>query len=126
MSQTAERVAVGRTARHVHDIMTGQYAAASEACARQDAVVQAMRDSTDSGPGDDVDHATTHAQLDEQATLAHALHSHLAELAAAVARCDDGTYGVCERCQQRIPIERLDVFPAATYCVGCKQQVEHR
>jgi len=55
-----------------------------------------MLDSTDRGPGDEVDHAATRTQLDEQAALAHALHSHLTDLAAAVARCEDGTYGLCQ------------------------------
>jgi len=72
----------------MHAILIGHYDASYEACARQDAVVEAMRDSTDRGPGDDVDHVATRAQLDEQAAVAHALH--LAELAAAVARVPGG------------------------------------
>jgi DnaK suppressor protein len=125
MSQIAERVTVGHPTQPMRDIMIGYYDAAYEACARQDAVVQAMRDGTDHGPGDGVDHAAIRAQLDEQAALAHALHRHLADLAAAVARCEDGTYGLCEWCRQHIPAERLAVFPAATHCVPCKQRAEH-
>ena len=126
MSQIAERVAVGHPARAMYDIMVGHYDAAHDACAHQDAVVQAMHDSTDRGPGDEVDHAATRTQLDEQAALAHALHSHLTDLTAAVARCEDSTYGLCEWCRQYIQIERLAVFPAATRCVPCKRLAEHR
>ena len=68
----------------------------------------------------------TRRQLDEQAALAHGLHSHLTDLAAAVARCEDSTYGSCEWCRQYIQIERLAVFPAATRCVPCKRLTEHR
>jgi DnaK suppressor protein len=126
MAQIAERVAIGHPGRAMYEIMVGLYDAAYAACARQDAVVQAMLDSTDRGPGDEVDHAATRTQLDEQAALAHALHSHLTDLAAAVARCEDGTYGLCEWCRQYIPIERLAVFPATTRCVPCKQMAEDR
>jgi RNA polymerase-binding transcription factor DksA len=121
MPPIAERVAAGHPAGPMHDIMIRHYNAAHEACARQDAVVQAMRDSTDRGPCDEADHAATCAQLDEQKALADALHRHLADLAAAVARCGDGTYGLCQWCRQYIPIERLAAFPAATHCVPCKQ-----
>jgi len=125
MSQIAERVA-GAHAETLHDMVTLCYDAAHEAWAHQDAVVQAMRDTADRGPGDEVDHAMTYAQLDEQAALANTLRNQLDDLAAAVARCADGTYGSCESCHEPIPIERLALFPAATHCVPCKQQFKHR
>lgn len=37
----------------------------------------------------------------------------------ALARFDDGSYGSCEVCREAIPIERLEVIPHATTCVGC-------
>ena len=39
---------------------------------------------------------------------------------AALSRLAAGTYGVCERCGQRIPDARLEAVPEATHCVGCK------
>ncbi|ACQ81924.1 transcriptional regulator, TraR/DksA family [Beutenbergia cavernae DSM 12333] len=41
------------------------------------------------------------------------------ELDAALARIEDGTHGVCERCGRPIPAARLEVRPAARTCVGC-------
>ncbi len=38
----------------------------------------------------------------------------------ALARVDQGTYGVCERCGQPIPEERLRALPHASLCVRCK------
>lgn len=38
---------------------------------------------------------------------------------AALARMDEGSYGVCEMCGQTIPLERLETLPYATSCVGC-------
>jgi DnaK suppressor protein len=43
----------------------------------------------------------------------------LAELDAALARVDAGTYGLCASCGNAIPIERLRLLPAATLCVPC-------
>jgi DnaK suppressor protein len=44
----------------------------------------------------------------------------------ALARIDDGTYGICESCGQPIGKARLEAFPRATLCVTCKQREERR
>jgi RNA polymerase-binding transcription factor DksA len=41
------------------------------------------------------------------------------ELDAALARIDDGTYGVCATCGGRIADERLEALPGTKVCVGC-------
>ena len=38
----------------------------------------------------------------------------------ALAKMDAGTYGICERCGQPIPKERLRALPYAALCVACK------
>lgn len=52
------------------------------------------------------------------ATLA-ATHRRADELRAALARYDQGTYGVCERCGNPIPSARLAARPDARTCVTC-------
>lgn len=37
----------------------------------------------------------------------------------ALARVDDGSYGICESCGSEIPMARLEVLPYATMCVTC-------
>jgi RNA polymerase-binding transcription factor DksA len=37
----------------------------------------------------------------------------------ALARMDAGTYGLCESCSARIPLERLEAIPHARLCVAC-------
>ena len=37
---------------------------------------------------------------------------------------DQGEYGDCLRCGQRIASERLRVDPAATLCLGCANAAE--
>ena len=48
----------------------------------------------------------------------------LASIDAALARIDNGTYGVCEACGNRISEERLEALPYATKCIDCKRREE--
>ncbi|NOZ20860.1 MAG: TraR/DksA family transcriptional regulator [Planctomycetes bacterium] len=48
----------------------------------------------------------------------------LAEIDDALARLDDGTYGICEGCGKRIPMRRLRVIPHARLCIRCKRAEE--
>jgi DnaK suppressor protein len=50
----------------------------------------------------------------------------LAASERALARMDEGTFGVCESCGQPIGKARLQAFPRATLCVTCKQREERR
>jgi RNA polymerase-binding transcription factor DksA len=43
----------------------------------------------------------------------------LVELDQALARVDDGTYGVCVECGRPISPARLDALPAAPRCIEC-------
>ena len=44
----------------------------------------------------------------------------------ALARMDEGSFGVCGSCGQPIGKARLRAFPRATLCVTCKQREERR
>ena len=48
------------------------------------------------------------------------------EIRAALARVDDGNYGVCLNCEEEIKPGRLDVLPWAAYCVRCQEAAEGR
>lgn len=48
----------------------------------------------------------------------------LSAIDAALARIDDGTYGVCQRCGNTIDLERLEALPYATQCIQCKRLEE--
>jgi DnaK suppressor protein len=58
--------------------------------------------------------------------------SHLAEIDAreltqidrALVRLKQGTYGLCEVCQGRIPIGRLNALPYTTLCIECQREME--
>jgi RNA polymerase-binding transcription factor DksA len=57
---------------------------------------------------------------DETSAARHRAHDR--SLAEALARIDDGTYGWCTWCGQRISIERLEVVPTASGCRACTEQ----
>src|SRR6185503_16184060 len=48
---------------------------------------------------------------------------HLAEVDAALARLDAGTFGTCVRCGREIAQERLDALPWAAHCIDCQRIV---
>jgi DnaK suppressor protein len=43
----------------------------------------------------------------------------LEEIAAALGRIEQGTFGHCEGCGEAIPKGRLHALPYARHCVGC-------
>ena len=50
----------------------------------------------------------------------------LGEIDAALKRIEDGTYGTCTNCGERIPEERLEALPWATLCISCQRDLERR
>lgn len=43
----------------------------------------------------------------------------------ALAKIEAGTYGKCENCAGEIPAERLEAFPAASFCIACQTKKEN-
>ena len=48
----------------------------------------------------------------------------LDQIEAAIQRIEDGSYGRCEECGERIPKTRLNAIPYAAECVRCASQRE--
>lgn len=42
----------------------------------------------------------------------------------ALLRIEDGEYGICEECDEDIPLGRLKAMPFARHCVKCKSELE--
>ena len=57
--------------------------------------------------------------LDRESTM-------LKNVQAALARFDNGTFGVCLRCDEDIPEKRLNALPWAAYCVKCQEVVDRQ
>jgi RNA polymerase-binding transcription factor DksA len=45
-------------------------------------------------------------------------------VAEAMARVQEGVYGICQACGGRIPRRRLEAVPTATLCVACQERRE--
>jgi RNA polymerase-binding protein DksA len=48
----------------------------------------------------------------------------LVQIDAALARIQDGTYGVCTNCGKQIPEERLEARPWASLCIDCQRDAD--
>jgi DnaK suppressor protein len=47
------------------------------------------------------------------------LETALERVERALAKLDEGSYGVCDRCGEPIPPKRLEAMPDSTLCVAC-------
>ncbi len=59
------------------------------------------------------------AERGEAEALAASLREALAEVEHALAKLDDGSYGICESCGRPIQSARLEAMPAARLCIDC-------
>jgi DnaK suppressor protein len=50
----------------------------------------------------------------------------LREIADALERIEQETYGVCLECEEPISAKRLEAVPWARYCVSCQEQIANR
>lgn len=56
--------------------------------------------------------------------LSETQRARVRDIDAALERMDEGTYGLCARCEENISPRRMDVRPFSRYCVDCKTEVE--
>jgi RNA polymerase-binding protein DksA len=57
----------------------------------------------------------------------HILERQRAELSLvnqALVRLDTGRFGICEECEQEIPLERLQAVPYTRSCIACSAKAE--
>ncbi len=45
---------------------------------------------------------------------------------SALSRIENGRYGLCMKCNKKIPKERLEAIPYALMCINCKSTEERR
>jgi DnaK suppressor protein len=69
----------------------------------------------ESGEGD-----TINVERERDLALSAQALAAVEEIDRALAKIDEGTYGVCEQCGEQIPKERLRALPYAALCVRCK------
>jgi len=65
------------------------------------------------------DNATEVDQYTQNLSVENSLEKKLQAVLDALDKIDAGTYGVCEKCHQEIPPERLTANPSARVCLHC-------
>ena len=50
----------------------------------------------------------------------------LQKIEKALQRIEDGTFGICERCEEDISPKRLEARPVTTLCIRCKEEQEKK
>jgi len=78
-----------------------------------------LRDDVDFGEGF-ADAAAATAERTEVLGLIESLKRMLDDVDVALARIDDGSYGVCANCGRDIGAARLEHRPESVHCVDCK------
>lgn len=110
-------------------ILASQLEARRAALARQDAID--VVDSSHGLPVQEIetspaDKATVRL-LNDLALEAADLHStQLRAVRRALAKFDDGSYGLCEECGNDIGFSRLQARPEARLCITCQTRAEKR
>jgi DnaK suppressor protein len=89
-------------------------------------IADLLRDSGEGAGDDQADTGTKTFEREHELSLTNNSRGMLLQAERALARIDDGTYGVCESCGNAIGKLRLQAFPRATLCVSCKQREERR
>lgn len=73
---------------------------------------------------DVVDAALDSAQDEISSQLAEVESRELASIENALERMRQGNYGLCEGCDEGIPLARLQALPYATLCIQCQREAE--
>src|SRR6202049_1979320 len=74
--------------------------------------------------GDAADQAFDSGSEEVSSQLAELESRELSHVERALAKLKQGTYGLCEGCQKKIPVTRLNALPFITTCIECQRDME--
>ena len=92
----------------------------------ESAIAERLGDAVGDAGDDQADAGAKTFQREHELALTQNARELLELSERALARIDEGTFGVCASCGQPIGKARLQAFPRATLCVACKQRQERR
>jgi len=88
-----------------------------------DDTVSGMTDPKENFP-DPTDRASHEANRNFMLRIRDREHKLIKKIKKALQRIENGTFGVCEQCEEEITIERLQARPVTTQCIDCKSKEE--
>ncbi|WP_022664824.1 RNA polymerase-binding protein DksA [Desulfospira joergensenii] len=73
---------------------------------------------------DPTDRASHEAERSFELRIRDREHKLIKKIKKALVRIDNGSFGLCEACEEEITIERLKARPVTTQCIDCKTREE--
>lgn len=73
---------------------------------------------------DPLDRATEERSRNDRMRMRDRESRLIVKIRKALMAIEDGTYGICEECEEPIGIERLKARPVTSYCITCKTKQE--
>ncbi len=70
------------------------------------------------------DFASCSANSENNIILLKKLEQELVEINEALESIKNGSYGICQMCEEEINPERLEIKPFAKYCIDCREIIE--
>lgn len=78
------------------------------------------------GQGDEGDLAVSELSLSMTLRLQERQAQLLQKIDRALGKIEEGSFGLCEQCDEPLNIARLKARPVATLCIACKEEQENR
>jgi len=83
-----------------------------------------LRNFKSNDTGDSADAAFDSGSEEVSSQLAELEARELNQIERAIARLKQGNFGVCEGCQKKIQVSRLNALPFSTTCIECQREME--
>jgi len=90
---------------------------------KADDKVSGMTDQKENFP-DPTDRASHESNRNFMLRIRDREHKLIKKIRSALERIENGTFGICEQCEEEISIERLKARPVTTQCIDCKSKEE--
>jgi DnaK suppressor protein len=87
------------------------------------AVVELV-DSVNTNEADPLDRATEEDARNRQLRIRGRESRLIAKIKKRLQAIDEGSYGICEDCEEPIAIARMKARPVTSYCIDCKTKQE--
>ena len=111
-----KRATLGRIKKKLNGMLAGQEAEVAS-------TVDGMRVGTGAFP-DPTDRASLESDRNLTLRIRDRERKLKNKIEDAIARIEDGTFGLCEVCGEQIGSERLEARPVTTLCIDCKETQE--
>ncbi|MCI6988180.1 MAG: RNA polymerase-binding protein DksA [Campylobacter sp.] len=100
---------------------------------RQEQILKNINDSSNSiselqntRGSDELDQASINTDSNLEYSISFKQRTELANIQRALAKIQNGTYGICEMCEEEISPARLKANPSARLCITCKEISERK